>query len=346
VPRWALQCLLAAALTSALVSCGSGAGPGRAGAGEPARVEDRLEQIAAGAARPIYYLGERFRDWPLVEAMDDGAGRVDAMYGMCDPDPDSCAPPIDLINEALDPVKWSQAVGCSRLPPVRGVPAVHFGGALVLLTADLLVTLGVAGDDTQTALAAAEQLRAVGGAGPGGTLPAPEPDALEVLNAACGPKPGDSGRQIEPAAPVEDRHVPDFTVQRLGGAQLRWADYAGRPVVVVVGDVPNVVSGIRRVTAVATGPRPAVIGLVWKPFGSKDAPAPIGEIEREAGKLTVPVGYAAIPRPAVWFFDMAQASSAGPGVIAFVDANGDLVRHLRTDAPDAAIADALRSLPA
>jgi hypothetical protein len=92
-------------------------GGGRADAGEPARVEDRLEQIAAGAERPIYYLGQRFRDWPLVDPMDDGAGRVDAIYGTCDPDPDSCAAPIDLINEALDPVKSSQAV---PLPPPEG----------------------------------------------------------------------------------------------------------------------------------------------------------------------------------------------------------------------------------
>ena len=151
-------------------------------------------------------------------------------------------------------------------------------------------------------------------------------------------------KDTEPAEPVKDPHVPDFTVERLGGGKLRWADYAGRPVVVVVGDVPDVVSGIRRVTAVRAGPRPAVIGLVWKPFGSKEAPAPIGQIEREAGKLPVPVGYAAIPRPAVWFLDMAEVP-ARPGLIAFVNASGDLVRHLRTDATDAAIADALRSLP-
>jgi hypothetical protein len=58
----------------------------------------------------------------------------------------------------------------------------------------------------------------------------------------------------------------------------------GEPVVVVVGDVRGVVDGIRRVTAVRVGPWPAVIGLVWKPFGSKEAPAPIAQIEREAGQ--------------------------------------------------------------
>jgi hypothetical protein len=343
VPRWALQCVLAAALTSALVSCGSGTGAGRADAGEPTRVEDRLEQIAAGAARPIYYLGQRFRGWPLVDAMDDGAGRVDAIYGTCDPDPDSCAPPIDLINEALDLVKWGQAVGCSRLPPVRGVPAVHFGDALVLLTGVSLITVGVLADDTRTAIAAAEQLRAVGTDGPVQALPQPDPAALRVLTIACGQQPGDAGPTLsEPGGDAaQDVHVPDFTVERLGGGTLRWAAYGGKPVVVVVGDVPDVVAGIRRVTELRAGGSPAVIGLVWKPFGLKTAPAPIEQIESEAGNLSVPVGYAAIPRPAVWFFDIAEASAVQTGVIAFVNADGDLIRHLRTDAPDDAIVLAL-----
>jgi hypothetical protein len=268
---------------------------------------------------------------------------VDALYGECVGDRESCAKPIDVINEALDPVKWSQAVGCSRLPPVRGVPAVHFGDALVLLTADSLITVAVLADDTHTAIAAAEQLRAVGTSGPVQALPAPDQGALQVLTAACGQQPGDAGPALtEPGGDgVQDVHVPDFTVERLGGGTLRWTAYDGKPVVVVVGDVPDVISGIRRITELRAGASPAVIGLVWKPFGSKTAPAPVAQIESQAGNLPVPVGYAAIPRPAVWFFDIAEASPAETGVIAFVNADGDLVRHLRTDAPDDAIVTAL-----
>jgi hypothetical protein len=87
-----------------------------------------------------------------------------------------------------------------------------------------------------------------------------------------------------------------------------------------------------------------VIGLIWKPFGSKDAPAPIAAIEQETGDVSVPVGYAAIPRPAVWFFDMAEIDPAQAGVIAFVDAEGVLIRHARTDADDDAIRTALKAL--
>jgi hypothetical protein len=124
-------------------------------------------------------------------------------------------------------------------------------------------------------------------------------------------------------------------------------------VVVVVGDVPHVIAGIRRVRDVDRTPRPVVIGLVWKPFGSKDAPAPIAVIEQEAGNVPVPVGYAATPRPAVWFFDnmgqaffndIAQVDPAQTGVIAFVNAEGDVIRLLRTDAGDDLIADALDAL--
>jgi hypothetical protein len=138
-----------------------------------------------------------------------------------------------------------------------------------------------------------------------------------------------------------DMRVPDFTVRRLGGGALRWATYLGKPVVVVVGDVPYVVAGIRRVLDLGTTPRPVIIGLVWKPFGSKSNPAPIASIEQEAGDAPVPVGYAATPQPAVWFFDVAELDSAQTGIIAFVNAKGDVIRHVRTDAADDAIAGAL-----
>jgi hypothetical protein len=90
-------------------------------------------------------------------------------------------------------------------------------------------------------------------------------------------------------------------------------------------------------------PTPARPSSGW--YGNRSAQSqhrrPIEQIESEAGNLPVPVGYAAIPRPAVWFFDIAEASPVQTGVIAFVNADGDLVRHLRTDAPDDAIVVAL-----
>jgi hypothetical protein len=344
---------LMAVLMFALAACGSGS------SGQPHKsdkVEEQLTEIAAKAESPVYYLGPQFRDWPLTEALADGTGRVDAIYGSCDATFDSCAAPLDLINQPLDREAWSVAVGCSRLTPVRGVPAVHFGDALVLLTGTSVITLGVAGDDMATAIAAAEQLREVGAELSREALPPPDPAALQALDAACGKNP-DAGRALpdveqEPAQKM-DMRVPDFTVERLGGGDLRWATYRGKSVVVVVGDVPDVLAGIRRVRAVGRIPRPVIIGLVWKPFGSKVAPAPIAVIEQEAGNVPVPVGYAAIPRPAVWFFDKAsqaffndpaQVDPGKTGVIAFVNAEGEVVRILRTDAGDGLIADAFDEL--
>ncbi|WP_157746249.1 hypothetical protein [Micromonospora inositola] len=340
VRRRALPIWLIAVLMFAGAGCGTGTSR------EPEQVEERLSQIAAEAGRPVYYLGPRFRDWPLTEVGADETGRVGAIYGTCLAVVDGCSPPLEVINQPLDPAAWSMAVGCSRLAPVRGVPALHFGGALVLLTGDSLVTVGVTGDDTATAIAVADQLREVGAELSRAALPPPDTAALQVVEAACGKNPGDTGR-MEPdegSEPVGDMRVPDFTVGQLGGGELRWAAHLGKPVVVVVGDVPYVLTGIERVLAVSASPRPAVIGLVWKPFGSKEAPAPIAEIEQEAGQVPVPVGYAAIPRPAVWFFDMAEVDAAQAGVIVFVNADGVVTRHVRTDATDDAIAAALERL--
>ncbi|MGR6319087.1 hypothetical protein Q2K19_30520 [Micromonospora soli] len=340
VRRRALPMWLTAVLISAVAGCGTGTSP------KHDQVEERLHEIAAEAERPVYYLGPRFRDWSLTEVGADDTGRVDAIYGTCLAVVDGCSPPLEVINQPLDFSAWSMAVGCTRLPPVRGVPTMHFGGALVLLTGDSLVTVAVTGDDTATAVAATEQLREVGAELSRAALPPPDAPALQAIEAACGKNPGDTGRREpdEGPEPVGEMQVPDFTVGRLGGGDLRWGAYLGKPVVVVVGDVPHVLTGIKRVLALTPGSRPAVIGLVWKPFGSKDAPAPIAEIEQEAGQVAVPVGYAAIPRPAVWFFDMAEVDAAQSGVIAFVNADGTLIRHVRTDAPDSAIADALGRL--
>lgn len=333
---------LTAVMMFAVAGCGTGT------SGKPEQVEERLSEIAAQSDRPVYYLGPGFRDWPLTDVGADDTGRVDAIYGTCFAvDDGGCSPPIDVINQPLDFAAWSVAVGCRRLPPVRGVPAVHFGDALVLLTGDSLVTVAVTGDDTATAIAAAEQLHEVGSEPSRATLPPPDTVSLQVLEGACGKNPGDAGR-MEPdsggPAPAGDMQVPDFTVGQLGGGGLRWATYVGKPVVVVVGDVPHVRTGIQRVLALATSPRPAVIGLIWKPFGSKDAPAPIAQIEEEVGQVSVPVGYAAIPRPAVWFFDMAEVDAAKSGVIAFINADGAVISHVRTDAPDDAITAALVSV--
>lgn len=94
----------------------------------------------------------------------------------------------------------------------------------------------------------------------------------------------------------QDYALAAFTVPRIGGGRLRWADYAGKPVVVVAGDVPHVAPGVRRLARLTSGGKsPAVIGLIWDPFGEKGHPTSIAVIQRKAGRLPVPVGYPATP---------------------------------------------------
>ena len=104
-----------------------------------------------------------------------------------------------------------------------------------------LITVAPADGDIAVAVGAADELRPVGGELSGDALPPPDTAALQVVDAACGKKPGDAGTPLPDALgpePAPDMHVPDFTVGRLGGGDLRWAAYVGKPLVVVVGDVP------------------------------------------------------------------------------------------------------------
>jgi hypothetical protein len=69
-----LAAAVVVASTSAVAGCGTGSSD------TPNQVGDRLTQIAARAGRPIYYLGDRFRDWPLTEVHEE-SGRIYLIYG-------------------------------------------------------------------------------------------------------------------------------------------------------------------------------------------------------------------------------------------------------------------------
>jgi hypothetical protein len=87
--------------------------------------------------------------------------------------------------------------GCSRLPDIRGVPAVSWGGGLVLFTHDSAVRIfddGTGGDLRSMA----EALRPVSGpADVTKPLPAPARDMLDTIATKCGASPGDHGVPIE-----------------------------------------------------------------------------------------------------------------------------------------------------
>ncbi len=102
-----LAAAVVVASTSAVAGCGTGS------SGTPSEVREKLTQIAVQAGRPIYYLGDRFRDWPLTEVYDE-SGRIYLIYGSCLAIFDSCAPPLQVMNEVLDPTSWGNG---RRLQP-------------------------------------------------------------------------------------------------------------------------------------------------------------------------------------------------------------------------------------
>jgi hypothetical protein len=123
-----------------------------------------------------------------------------------------------------------------RIAPLRGGPPQP-SAAVVVVTADLAVTIHGAAEDLENAKVAADALRQVGQARPTGVAFPARP--LASLRSSIWPagrnrRPGnDHGRG--PVDEADAMKVPDFTLQRLGGGRLRWSDHAGPPVVLIAG---------------------------------------------------------------------------------------------------------------
>lgn len=231
-------------------------------------------------------------------------------------------------------------VGCSRLAPIHGVPTVSLAGdSVVLFTGPLAIRVGTTPGDVELAAQAAKELRRVGESAAAGTLPPPPASKPKLIDAACGRHPGEHGPGLydDPALNPASEGMPAFTVPRLGGGQLRWTDYNGKPVVVAAGDVTDVAPAVRRLAKLTSGGKsPTVIGLTWDTVGDKVHPAPTAEIQRKAGHLPVPVGSPAT-EPAVWLSDAAGIDPSQSGVIGFLDSKGIPSTLLPTDASDAEI---------
>ena len=161
--------------------------------------EDDLAAVAATAPLPVYYLGPEFDGRALsdVAVFDDDSGaevpgdlRLDAgqsltlWYGE----------DFQMSTTRFVPDHYRRAVGCRRLAPLRGVPAVEQAGAVSLFTADLVVWLGVA--ELSQAAPAAAALAEVGADPSGADLPAPPARNVALVDHACGAHPGDHGRPL------------------------------------------------------------------------------------------------------------------------------------------------------
>ena len=282
-----------------------------------------------------------------------------ASYGRCEVgmfEDGGCADPLSVSTHA-----WRAdvtGITCQRLEPQLGVPAASISGELTLFTGDVLVSVLPVGDATGSAvdngLELVSGLRAIGADGPARSLPPPVPDLAAWVDATCGSTPGDMVEHpVEgPGEALDNTHVPDFSVDALGGGRLAWTDYRGEPVVVAVGSLDQVLPALDRLVplSAASPSRPAVIGLVVELSADKGNPRPLEDLERQAGEaLPATVGYAAIPLPAVWFLD--AAANVGDvddgmtsGVIAFVDAAGEVTTSAPMDASDSQLRSAAAEL--
>jgi hypothetical protein len=347
-----------AALSLTVTACGAGTEP----QGNPMGTNDfdaAVAQVKA-AGKPAYYLGSSVGDLPLttLDLVEENAPafQVEADYGTCESSGDGgCSAPVVVSTNDRHPDV--QGTNCRRLEPQLGVPAGVLMGELTLVTDDVVVTVSDfrgrdASADVQPAVRLLSQLRSVGATQPVGALPPPDPAVAAWLDDVCGSTPGrEVSHPLEAELdPLDNTHVPDFTVERLGGGELTWADYRSKPVVITVGTVAQVSSTVRRLQSLlAKAPsHPTLLGLVTDPTGDKFNPRPVADIEREAGTLPVPVGYAAVPLSAVWFLDSAGNTGVESpwdvGVIAFVDESGAVMHFATPATPDAQLTEWARAL--
>lgn len=355
--------LVAAAVVATATGCGTTSfGDESYGEGTQMSADEVAALVAQvrGSGKPAYYLGPTVDELHLaaLDLVEENAPafQVEADYGSCQSTGDGgCSAPVVVsTNDRRDEVEGTT---CRRLERQLGVPAGVLMGELTLVTGDLVVTVsdfrGRGGsDDVEPALRLLPKLRAVGTSRPLGTLPQPSTAGTRWLDEVCGTMPGaEVSHSMEgPADPSANAMVPDFTVERLGGGELRWADYAGKPVVIAVGTVAQVSATVRELQPlVAKAPsHPTLLGLVDDPTGDKFNPRPVSDIEQEAGHLPATVGYAAVPLSAVWFLD--AASNTGTqmaweeGIVAFVDGSGSVVRFASASTPPAQLSELARGL--
>jgi hypothetical protein len=318
-----------------------------------------VDQIRA-AGKPAYYLGSSFDGLPLtvLDLVEENAPdfQVEADYGACEPSGDGgCADPVTVSTNDWHPDV--DGLSCQRLEPQLGVPAGVLMGELTLVTGQQVVSVSdlrerPSGDGIGPAVRALSALRRVGEPAPVGSLPPPTSEVSAWMDEVCGTKPGQevSHELDEGPGALDNSTVPDFTVERLGGGELAWADYRGKPLVIVVGTGAQVVAAVTRLKPLIARntTHPLLLGLVSDPGADKFKPRPVSAIEAEVGDLGVPVGYAAVPLSAVWFLDAAgnrgDDKAWDEGVIAFVDGAGTVSQFASPSTPDAQLGEWARAL--
>lgn len=162
--------------------------------------EDALATIASKSSIPIYYLGPEFEGMALSEVSvwdvasgsevpgDTSVDEGQTLYVMYGDDFEMSTTRFVLGN-------YRNAVGCSRLQPLRGVPTFEQDEAVTLISADLVIRIDVL--NPKQAAPAGAALVEVGKEPTAADLPAPPARNVALIDKACGAKPGDHGKEIE-----------------------------------------------------------------------------------------------------------------------------------------------------
>ena len=159
----------------------------------PGKPAAEVQQRLAAAAKdkpPIYYLGDTYRSLKISDVVDPNV-----FYGTCKltvgvGEEGGCAPPYQVHTETFAKETIANAVDCSRLKDIRGVPAISFGDGTWLFFGTTVVK--VFGSSESEDAAAAAQVRPIGGSLVA-QLPRPDAATLAVIGKECGDKPGEHG---------------------------------------------------------------------------------------------------------------------------------------------------------
>jgi len=181
------------------------------GGPRPAETEATLRQLAVSSDVPLYYLGAEYSALPLLEVgmarLPSGEGieirgdstlergqLLSTLYGeWCGES--LCPGSVEIDLQPYHADIFEQWLGCSRVPPLRGVPTASVDGAIVFFIdrAAVKVMMIESRLDKAEAEAAASALREVRqDRSTGADLPLPPEDVLLRIDAACGPDPARS----------------------------------------------------------------------------------------------------------------------------------------------------------
>jgi hypothetical protein len=169
------------AFAAAVAVAGCSGERGRVPEVDPEALAREVDRIAA-AELAFYWPGRSAEGFPLTHAELNGTTRAVFGYGTCElPEGEGgCAVPAQVQNFPFRAADWGRAVGCTRVPDVRGVPAVRHD-SLVVFTATTVVKIYAPHPRRVAA-----SLRKVGAPSSGRPLPPPRRSVTRLLDRVCG----------------------------------------------------------------------------------------------------------------------------------------------------------------